>query len=91
MQRDLILKYVQQWKRRGYANGIPDVAPRRLEASCRAPSYRAICRAIMKNDVSMCSLGFSRPSSGWYDVIKKDELMRRGKINAAQMTFGGAI
>lgn len=72
--------WVAQWERQGYANGIPDEAPANLEAMGKVPSYRRVCIAIMRNDVSMLSLGHSRPSCAIYTALKRDELRLRGTI-----------
>ncbi len=39
--------------------------------SGRAPSYKAIALAILKNDVSMQSLGFSTSVSKYYYILKE--------------------
>ena len=55
--------YVTKWKAKGYLSDIPDEVPRLLEQSGRAPSYKAIAIAILKNDFSFQSIGFSRKES----------------------------
>lgn len=80
--RTKILRYVQMWETRGYSGGIPDEAPSPLEARCRVPSYRAICRAILTNDVALTSLGFQREPCEAYTALKRIELRRRGVIPA---------
>lgn len=72
-----IVKYVASWERRGYPLGIPDAAPAELEDSNKVPSYRMICRAIMRNDVSLSTLGFSRPKTPEYMALKKLEIEAR--------------
>jgi predicted phosphoadenosine phosphosulfate sulfurtransferase len=42
-----------------------------------APSYKAICFAILKNDHSMQSLGFSPRPSPWYMELKRIEISQR--------------
>jgi len=69
-----------KWESRGYSDGIPDEAPLRLEALNKAPSYRMICIAIMKNDKQLKTLGYSREKCHAYTDIKKEELIRRGVI-----------
>jgi len=44
---------------------------------CKAPSYRAICKAILKNDVALVSLGFQREQTPEYMAIKKIEIENR--------------
>jgi predicted phosphoadenosine phosphosulfate sulfurtransferase len=82
--------YIRTWEGHGYPAGIPDEAPERLEASCRAPSYRAICKAIMKNDAGLASLGFVRKPCEAYVALKRIELRARGVHveEVRQMRFG---
>jgi len=64
--------YVTTWEERCYSDGIPDEIPEGLSKSLRAPSYKAIAIAILKNDMTLKSLGFSGSHSEWYDVLKKE-------------------
>jgi len=77
--KDKIKKYITKWKS-SYHNGIPDEAPTRLEDLGKAPSYRLICKTILKNDFQCETLGFNRPKTLIYDNIKKTELKEKGKI-----------
>jgi predicted phosphoadenosine phosphosulfate sulfurtransferase len=69
-----IKKYISSWEKRGYANGIPDEAPAELESALKVPSYRMICKAILKNDIHLQSLGYSRPECELYNKLKRIEL-----------------
>ena len=75
--RTRIAQYISKWTARGYEDGIPDEAPARLEEMCKAPSYRAICRAILRNDVACASLGFAREKTPAYMALKKKEIDER--------------
>ena len=75
-----IREYIETWTSRGYPNGIPDEADEVLEQFNKAPSYRAIAKAIMKNDVALLSLGRTRDKCPAYMALKKIELTRRGKV-----------
>lgn len=75
-----IYGYIESWEKRCYKNGIPDEAPTELERNLLAPSYRQICIAILKNDYTLKTLGYSGKKSKYYDVYKKIELTNRGKI-----------
>lgn len=77
--RSKIAAYIATWTMRGYRDGIPDEADAVLEALNKAPSYRMICRAIMKNDVALLSLGQSREPCALYGVLKRQELLARGR------------
>ncbi len=72
-----ILKYIEKWKQRGYENDIPDEADSNLEGMGKVPSYRMICKAIMKNDIALTSLGYTRPKCAAYGVLKRIELAAR--------------
>jgi len=74
-----ILKYIQKWESRGYPNGIPDEADAKLEGLNKVPSYRNICKAILKNDTTLSSLGFTRQPSKVYSILKGIEIAAREK------------
>lgn len=61
----------------GYSVDIPDECPDRLASLGLAPSYKAIALAILKNDISGQSLGFSPPKSEWYYYLKSKEFAKR--------------
>jgi predicted phosphoadenosine phosphosulfate sulfurtransferase len=66
------------WEHRCYSSGIPDEIDAGLERSNRVPSYKAVCRAIMKNDTHLKTLGFTATKKEAYYLIKRKELMERG-------------
>jgi predicted phosphoadenosine phosphosulfate sulfurtransferase len=70
----MIRKYIKQQEKRGYPEGIPDEAPSELESNQLVPSYRRICRALLKNDLTLQSLGFSKPDCAIYSSLKRIEL-----------------
>ena len=74
MDRKKIKTYIRKWKKMGYPNDIPDEVPYELMDLWLAPSYKAICIAILKNDHHLTSLGFSAPKSKWYGILKQIEL-----------------
>lgn len=80
MNKNKILDWIKFWKLRGYLDDIPDEAPEIFEKENMVPSYRRICLAIMKNDVQLQSLGFSRTKCHFYNKIKRSELIANGKI-----------
>ena len=77
LMRDRIMAYVRAWERRGFPGGIPDEADARLESMNKAPSYRAIVKAVLRNDVALVSLGYSRPRTPAYMALKRIELEQR--------------
>jgi len=77
--RRKIHEYVATWMQRGYPDGIPDEADPVLESLNKAPSFRAICKAIMRNDVALLTLGYTREPCELYDQLKRIELIGKGK------------
>jgi predicted phosphoadenosine phosphosulfate sulfurtransferase len=77
--KEKIVEYIKTWESRCYFNGIPDEAPHELEVRNKVPSYRRICFAILKNDYSLKTLGFTPTKSKYYDAYKKIEIEQRIK------------
>ena len=72
---DKVLLFQKWWMNRGYPNGIPDEAPYALEAKRLAPSWRRVCKSLLRNDYWCKGLGFSQHKSAAY--LKYQELMRK--------------
>ena len=75
--RRKIAQYVSTWRSRGYPEDIPDEVPDALMTLGLAPSYKAICFALLRNDVTLQSLGFSAKKSDVYNAIKRIEIESR--------------
>jgi predicted phosphoadenosine phosphosulfate sulfurtransferase len=82
-----IMSYVAKWEQQGYPNGIPDEADPRLEVLGKAPSWRWICRSIMRHDVALKDLGFARPKCEYYNMIKRAEIAARN-VNKGETSDG---
>ena len=68
--------FMKGWKGRGYTNGIPDAAPRVLENAHWAPSWRRMCKVLLRNDWWCKGLGMQQPKSeayGRYLKMKKEK------------------
>lgn len=76
---DKVREYIKKWKARGYPEDIPDEVPAALMNQLLAPSYKAICMALLKNDNNLESLGFTPKKSHWYSAIKRVELAERAR------------
>lgn len=63
------------WMDRGYPDGIPDEVDYHLEAAKKAPSWRRVVKALLRNDYWCKGLGFSQHKSDAYH--KYLDLMRR--------------
>lgn len=68
-----IHEYVKKWEHRCYHEGIPDEAPKEIDDM--VPSYRRIAIAILKNDAG--HIGFSKPKSIYYNILKGIEIKNR--------------
>lgn len=72
-----ILLFCRWWEERGYPEGIPDEAPIELEVKRDVPSWRRICKSLLRNDYWCKGLGFSQHKSEAYK--KYLSLMERRK------------
>ena len=77
--KDKIAVFLNWWMNRGYRGGIPDEADHKLEASKKAPSWRRICKALLRNDYWCKGLSFSQHTTGAYERYKKMMKRRRAK------------
>lgn len=55
-----INKFLEYWKKHGFPDSIPQTADARLEAQKKAPSWRRICKVLLKNDYWCKGLSFSQ-------------------------------
>lgn len=66
--------WMEGWKGRGYVDGIPLEAPKILEDKMWAPSWRRLCKVLLRNDWWYKGLGLTQPKSeayGQYLELKK--------------------
>lgn len=79
--REHYLKRFQAWLRgwhdRGYLNGIPDAAPPELEKKYWAPSWRRMCKVLLRNDWWCKGLGLTQPKSEAYARYKQIKASRK--------------
>jgi predicted phosphoadenosine phosphosulfate sulfurtransferase len=93
--KDKIILFQKWWMERGYPDGIPDEAPYDLEAKRLAPSWRRVCKTLLRNDYWCKGLGFTQHKSDAYR--KYQDLMRRRRTQwgvdesaiVYQMELGG--
>lgn len=67
--------FIKGWQGRGYAE-IPDEAPKTLEDKHWAPSWRRMCKVLLRNDWWCKGLGLTQPKSeayGKFLEIKKSK------------------
>lgn len=80
-----IRRFIGGWSKRGYA-AIPDEADRNVENLHFAPSWRRICKTLLRNDYWCKGLGFSQPKSEAYG--KYLELKGKVRIKAKPAQWG---
>lgn len=72
-----IATFLKWWFDRGYPYGIPDEATHEEEASRKKPSWRRICKALLKNDYWCKSLSFSMTKAAAYQAYLRVMRNRR--------------
>lgn len=70
-------KFIYGWHQRGYVV-IPEEAPPELEAKCWAPSWRRMCKVLLRNDYWCKGLGQAQPKSEAYARYK--EMKKTGQL-----------
>ncbi len=86
--RDKILLFEKWWTERGYPDGIPDEAPYALEAKRLAPSWRRVCKSLLRNDYWCKGLGFSQHKSTAYQAYQDMMRKRRQRWNVDDAALG---
>jgi predicted phosphoadenosine phosphosulfate sulfurtransferase len=84
--------HVRWWEDRGYSDGIPDEADYDLEIAKKVPSWRRVCKTLLRNDYWCKGLGFTQQKSDAYR--RYQELMRERRDrwaarDASQPTLAG--
>lgn len=72
--------HIKGWRKRGYKGEIPDSAPRDLENKQWVPSWRRLCKVLLRNDWWCKGLGMTQPKSPAY--AKFMELKKRKTFTA---------
>lgn len=75
---DKFRTHLEGWAKRGYNEGIPDEAPKVLENKKWVPSWRRLCKVLLRNDWWCKGLGLTQPKSQAYvDYMK----LKKGCFN----------
>lgn len=72
---DKIAVFLRWWQLKGFPDGIPDEADKKLEAARKAPSWRRICKALLRNDYWCKGLSFSQTKPEGLERYR--EIMKR--------------
>lgn len=72
--------FIHEWVDGGFVDAIPDEAPTVLESNKKVPSWRRICKMLLRNDYWAKGLGFSQQKSGSaHQQYKKLMAQRRNR------------
>ena len=74
---DKIAVFLHWWQVHGYPDGIPDEADIHLEAAKKVPSWKRVCKALLRNDYWCKGLSFTQTKSEAYEKYKKVMKRRR--------------
>lgn len=70
-------KWIEGWHDRGYRTGLPDFAPPELEKKYWVPSWRRMCKVLLRNDWWCKGLGLIQPKSDAYARYMKIKKERK--------------
>jgi predicted phosphoadenosine phosphosulfate sulfurtransferase len=68
---------------RGYENGIPDEADIKLEADKKVPSWRRVCKSLLRNDYWCKGMSFTQHRSEAYEkyLLLMDKRKTKWQLN----------
>ncbi len=72
--------FLRGWKGRGYVDGIPDEAPLVLENKHWAPSWRRLCKVLLRNDHWCKGLGLTQPKSDAYEKYMEIKKAKKAQL-----------
>lgn len=72
-------KFIYGWHQRGYS-AIPEEAPPELESQCWAPSWRRMCKVLLRNDYWCKGLGQTQPKSDAYQEFKRMKAAKKSAM-----------
>lgn len=79
-----IFLFCKWWEDRGYPGGIPDEADLNLENKRDVPSWRRVCKSLLRNDYWCKGLGFSQHKNAAYSKYL-DLMKRRRELGVATL------
>lgn len=87
-----IFMFERWWEQRGYSEGIPDEADYQMEQKRKVPSWRRVCKSLLRNDYWCKGLSFTQTKSDAYEkylnLIKKRRA--NGRTSSAESEPNGA-
>lgn len=79
--KNKIFTFIKWWGKRGYGNEIPDLAPSILESKKLAPSWRRVCKSLLRNDYWCKGLSFTQHKTEAYEKYLKLKKQQRETEN----------
>jgi predicted phosphoadenosine phosphosulfate sulfurtransferase len=79
--KNKVAVFINWYRDAGYPDGIPDEADDELERQHQAPSWRRICKALLRNDYWCKGLGFSQQTGTAHQQYKRLMAKRRNEWN----------
>lgn len=76
-----IFTFNKWWSERGYPEGIPDEAPYVLESKKLAPSWRRVCKTLLRNDYWCKGLSFTQHKTDAYKKYLELKKKQRKEAN----------
>lgn len=79
--KDKIAVFIKWYRDRGYLDGIPDEADPELERASKAPSWRRVCKTLLRNDYWCKHIGFEPQKGTAHLEYKKRMAQKRDEWN----------
>jgi predicted phosphoadenosine phosphosulfate sulfurtransferase len=81
--KNKIVMFQRWWMERGYPDGIPDEGDYAMESKRRIPSWRRVCKSLLRNDYWCKGMSFTQHRSEAYQKYL-DLMKRRRETYATQ-------
>lgn len=79
--KNKIAHFIHWYEDKGYPDGIPDAADPELERAQKAPSWRRICKTLLRNDYWCKHIGFEMQKGTAHQEYLKRMTQRRNQWN----------
>lgn len=76
-----VFTFIDWWSKKGYPDGIPDESDYDMEQKRLAPSWRRVCKSLLRNDYWCKGLGFTQHKSAAYQKYLDLKKRRREEKN----------
>lgn len=83
--KNKIYKFIKWWEEKGYPDGIPDEADYQMEQKKNVPSWRRVCKSLLRNDYWCKGLSFTQQKSTAYEKYLK--MMKKRREEDGSVSF----